>query len=91
MSIVRRSVGSLILVAGGFVAGHAMTPEPQFMLALDAPSGETRVSCVAGCELLGSRDLGNPSAGRMHEYNFSCDGEGAARCHARVAGWLAEK
>jgi hypothetical protein len=91
MSIVRKLVGSLVLVAGGFMAGHAMTPEPQFMLAVDAPAGETRVRCIAGCELLGARDLGNQNAGRMDEYNYTCGGESAERCQARVAGWLTAK
>lgn len=91
MSIARKLLMSSALVACGFVAGHARTPEPQFVLALDAPAGESSVRCISGCELLGGRDLGNPAAGRMAEYRYSCSGTGTTRCAARVAGWLTGK
>ena len=78
---------SFIFIALGFAMGHAQVPEPEFLLAIDAPVGETRIECLSGCELMGARDLGNPNAGRMTEYVYACSGQGIMRFTARAAGW----
>jgi len=88
MSYAIRVFWSTALVALGFAVGQAQAPTPDFMLAIDAPVGETRVECVSGCKLLGARDLRNPNAGRMLVYSYSCGGQTVNRCEARVAGWL---
>ena len=89
MSVTKRAFCCLVLIGLGWAVGSAQRSEPEFMLAIDAPAGETRIECVSGCELLGSRDLGNPNAGRMKVYTYGCSG--AQRCEATVAGWLVQK
>jgi hypothetical protein len=94
MITVRRIIWSCALLTIGWVVGHAQRAEPDFMLSIDAPFGETRVKCVSGCALMGSNDLGNPNAGTMLEFLYACRGRAAAnpdaRCGATVAGWLRE-
>lgn len=79
------------LFAVGWTAGYAQRAQPEFLIAIDAPAGQTRLECISGCELLGARDLESPSAGPTATYQFSCSGSSAARCMARVAGWLVKK
>jgi hypothetical protein len=88
MSVMKDACLAFLLVGLGWVVGYAHRPAPEFMLAIDAPVGETRVECVAGCELMGARDLGNPNAGRMTVYTYECKGRGVSRCSAQIAGWL---
>ena len=88
MSVVKGTSLAFILVGLGWVVGNTQRPAPEFMLAIDAPVGETRVECVSGCELMGARDLGNPNAGRLTVYGYGCSGRNVQRCRARIAGWL---
>jgi hypothetical protein len=90
MPAIRKALLSLALLALGWTVGYAQRSEPQFTLSIDAPVGETRIECVSGCSLIGSRDLGNPNAGRMKEYQYGCSGRGVERCSASLAGWLVE-
>ena len=85
MSVMKGAFLAFVLVGLGWAIGYAQRPEPEFMIAIDAPVGETRVECLSGCELIGARDLGNPNAGRLKVYGYGCN---ARRCKARVAGWL---
>jgi hypothetical protein len=98
--ILARVASALALVVLGWVAGRAQAvPEPQFVLELEAPQGWTSVTCSRGCELIGSRDHGNPSAGRMLRYAYGCGVTGTPskpvlqpmsdplRCKATVYGW----
>jgi hypothetical protein len=78
---------ALLLVAFGWAAGRAQTPAPEFMLAIEAPSGRTLVKCVRGCTLQGGRDEGNPSNEPTQTYWFECQGA-SSRCNATVNGWL---
>lgn len=87
MHITRRLVWALILIGLGWTVGAAERPQPEFMIAIDAPAGETRVECLSGCKLVGARDLPNPRAGFMKVYAYSCSGVGVQRCAAKVAGW----
>ena len=88
MSIRKRVAVAFILVGLGWTLGYAQRPAPEFMLAIDAPAGQTRVECVSGCRLMGSRDLGNPNAGQMRVYTYGCSGGAVERCTAQAAGWL---
>jgi hypothetical protein len=87
MSITRRVVWALLLIGCGWAFGAAGRPEPEFMISIDAPVGQTRVECLSGCRLIGARDLPNSKALRMKVYSYSCSGDGAQRCGAQVAGW----
>ena len=87
MPIRRRIAWALILLGLGWTVGAAERPQPDFLIAIDAPVGETRVECVSGCDLMGARDLPNPRAGRMTVYAYGCSGGSVQRCVAQVAGW----
>jgi len=39
------------LVGIGWMAAKAQTSEPNFEIVVSAPSGETTIECVRGCEL----------------------------------------
>jgi hypothetical protein len=83
--VLIRGVVALALVLSGWLVGRAQTRAPDFTLSLDAPEGETRVTCTKGCELQGGRDYGNERAGYMQTYSYRC---GGSRCTATVNGWL---
>jgi hypothetical protein len=98
--MIRRLIVAVVLVGLGWVAGRAQgTSQPEFVLELEAPQGWTTVACSRGCELIGSRDHGNPRAGRMLQYRYGCGvGEKPSdivpqrasaplRCKATVFGW----
>lgn len=88
VSIRRQVFLACLLVGLGWVIGYAQRSQPEFMLAIDAPVGETRVECVSGCNLMGARDLGNPVARRLKVYTYSCRGINVQRCGAQVGGWV---
>ena len=88
MLLTKRVAGILILLGLGWAVGYAQRSEPDFMLAIDAPVGETRIECVSGCRLIGARDLANPNADQMKAYSYSCEGVNVQRCSARTGGWL---
>ena len=74
MKMMIRLGCAVALVAAAWMTGRAQVqPEsPQFVLELEAPHGWTSVVCARGCELIGSRDHGNPSAARMLRYQYGC-------------------
>jgi len=78
-------VWALILFALGWTVGAAERPQPEFMIAIDAPVGQTHVECLSGCKLVGARDLPNPRAGLMRVYSYGCSGGNVQRCGAQVA------
>ena len=88
MSAGKHVFWAFILVGLGWTVGYAQRPEPEFMIVIDAPVGETNVECMSGCRLMGARDLGNPNASRMRVYSYGCSGANVKRCEANVAGWL---
>ena len=90
MSITKRVVWVVMLIGVGWTFGAAQRPDPEFMIAIDAPAGETRVECISGCSLMGARDLPNARASRMKVYSYGCSGRDAQRCGARVAGWRSQ-
>ena len=87
MTITRRLVWAFLLVGLGWTAGAAERRQPEFMIAIDAPAGQTRVECLSGCRLMGARDLPNNSATTMKVYAYQCSGPSVRRCGAQVAGW----
>ncbi len=90
MSVGKQVVCAFILLVLGWTVGYAQRPEPEFMIAIDAPIGETGIKCVSGCKLMGARDLGNPNASQMRVYTYGCSGGNVQRCEAQVAGWLVQ-
>ena len=88
MSFMKGAFLAFVFVALGWALGYSQRSAPEFMIAIDAPVGETRVECVSGCELIGARDLGNPKAGRLTVYGDGCSGRNVRRCRAQIAGWL---
>lgn len=77
---------ALILLGSAWAAGYAQRSEPEFMLSIDAPAGETRIDCVSGCQLIGARDVGVPSAAPMKSYTFACTDP--HRCKGAAGGWM---
>jgi hypothetical protein len=77
---------ALALVLFGWVAGRSQASPPDFEFTVDAPSGETTVTCVRGCELLWVERGIAPTAGHDKKFVYSC---GAIRCGSgRVGGWI---
>jgi hypothetical protein len=88
MFVTKRIAGALTLLGLGWTVGYAQRSEPEFMLLIDAPAGETRIECVSGCRLIGARDLENPNADQMKAYSYFCEGINVKRCSARAGGWV---
>jgi len=82
------AIVALGLTLSGWTVGRAQSSVPDFTLSLDAPGGETRVTCTKGCLLQGGRDYGNDRAGYMVTYTYSCGGGNTDRCTATLNGWL---
>jgi hypothetical protein len=88
MKTGRRVFLALGLLGLGWAVGYAQSPEPDFMIEISGPTGDIRVQCISGCELMGVHDLDNPEAGPLKTYEYGCDGVGVQRCTGRAAGWL---
>ena len=77
---------ALVLILLGWVVGRSQASRPDFELTIDAPSGETTVQCIRGCELLWIERGPAPTAGHDKKFVYSC---GAIRCGSgRVGGWI---
>ena len=74
---------ALILVFAGWVVGRAQTTAPDFELAVDAPSGETTLKCLRGCELVWVERGLNANASRMATFTYKCT---APRCSSGRIG-----
>lgn len=80
-------VCAAVLVFLGWAVGRAQTSAPAFEVVVDAPTGETKITCVKGCELAWVERGVNPNAKPGPTFTYSCSG--APRCSsARVGGWL---
>jgi hypothetical protein len=78
---------AVILVVFGWAVGRAQTSTLAFEVVVDAPSGETKITCVRGCELAWVERGVNPNAKPGPTFTYSCSG--TPRCSsARVGGWL---
>jgi hypothetical protein len=78
------AVASLILL--GWAIGKAQTSTPDFMLIVDAPTGETKVECTSGCSLAWAGH-GIPTGTPQSTFTYRCSG--SERCSsAGIAGWV---
>lgn len=87
MKIIVFAFSIVVAFVLGVNSGYAQRSEPDFVLEISAPMGETQVSCISGCSLIGMRDIEIPNAGKMKNYVFSCSGGADQPCQAQVAGW----
>jgi hypothetical protein len=79
-------VFGVILVLLGWAAGRAQTSAPVFEFVVDAPSGETTIHCVRGCELAWVERGVNADARPASSFTYRCTGP---RCSSgRVGGWI---
>jgi hypothetical protein len=77
------------LVGMGWMAAKAQTPEPDFEIVVNAPSDETTIECVRGCELAWVERGLNPHSVPMQTFSFGCIGSPHPRCPShRVGGWI---
>jgi hypothetical protein len=78
---------AIVLVFAGWAIGHAQLATPDFEITIDAPVGETTVTCVRGCGLAWVQ-RGVPSASAAL-FKYSCTGNTVTRCGSgRVGGWI---
>ena len=78
---------ALALCGTGWVAGRAQANAPDFEFVVDAPGGQTTVTCVRGCKLMWVERGINPNAMATSSFQYACTGP---RCSsARVGGWIA--
>jgi len=79
----------IVVVLGlliGWTAGRAQTSAPDFELIVTAPSGQTSVECVRGCNLKWVERGNSANSGLMTKFTFAC---GASECSSgRIGGWL---
>ena len=85
-TIVRIAIaGSLIGL--GWVAGKAQTTEPDFEIVINAPSGQTTIECVRGCNLSWVERGLNSNATAGPTFKYGCGG--GERCSSgKVGGWI---
>ena len=79
------------LIGMGWTIGRAQPSLPDFELSIDAPDGETNITCVRGCDLAWiQRWVPGTAVGRSITFTYACAGGGAdQRCESgRVGGWL---
>ena len=85
-----RLVIAVALIAAGWVAAKAQSSPPDFEIVVDAPAGETTVTCKRGCNLAWVERGVNPNATPIQSFTFKCGGgpsEGRCSSHA-VGGWI---
>jgi hypothetical protein len=81
-----RCAVAVVLVLLGWAAGRAQTATPEFEFVVDAPGGETRITCVRGCELQWVERGVNPNGRSTPNFTYGCN---AGRCESgRVGGWI---
>ena len=77
---------AFVLVLFGWVAGRSQTSTPDFEFIVDAPSGETHIECVRGCNLVWVERGIPTSATPQTKFRYAC---GAARCGSgRIGEWI---
>lgn len=90
--MVRASLGiaiAAILVVTGWVAGRAQPAEPDFEIVVNAPEGETTITCVRGCNLAFVERGVNPRSNPMATFRFECRRMADSRCSSmKVGGWM---
>lgn len=90
--IVARLVLAVALVGAGWTIGRAQASVPNFELQIDAPAGQTNVTCLRGCELAWIERMtpGSVDPGGQKTFTYRCSGGGPdQRCASgRVGGWI---
>jgi hypothetical protein len=77
---------AVVLTFVGWFVGRAQTSAPAFEFVVDAPGGETTITCVQGCGLAWVQRGVNSSATPTSTFAYRCT---APRCSSgRVGGWL---
>lgn len=88
--ILVRFIIAVALIAAGWVAAKAQPSTPDFEIVVDAPAGETSITCKRGCNLAWVERGVNPNSTPIRTFAFKCGGgppEG--RCSsATVGGWI---
>jgi hypothetical protein len=87
--VLYRVALAFVLLGIGWTAGQAQVAQPDFEFIVDAPAGETIVTCKRGCDLLWV-ERGIPSSAKPSpEFRFRCGGQKMERCSsATVGGWV---
>ena len=83
---VRIAIAAALLGLGWSV-GRAQSARPDFELLIDAPGGETSVTCTRGCALIWTGKQVSVEAKSLQ--TFKCSNQ--ERCSATMGGWVAEK
>ena len=88
--LIRQLVIAVVLVGGGWSIGRAQVQEADFELVVEAPAGETIVTCRRGCELVWVERGINPAARRKDSFSFRCGGTAppAVCVSGRIGGWI---
>jgi hypothetical protein len=80
---------ALALLGTGWAVARAQTSEPDFELRVDAPAGQTTITCVRGCKLKWVERGINPRAGVMSSFEYGCEGATVQRCGSgKIGGWI---
>lgn len=82
---------TVALIGSGWAIGRAQPSYPDFELRIDAPRGETNITCVRGCELTWiERSIPGDYPGQSATFTYACGGgDPDRRCDSgRVGGWI---
>jgi hypothetical protein len=86
----RLTVAAVALMGVGWSVGWAQGSQPDFELVVNAPAGETTISCKRGCNLAWIARGVPKEGGTLREFRFSCGGKDTTRCSSyEVGGWVA--
>ena len=86
-----RLVVACALVALGWAAATAQTPAPAFELIVDAPEGETTITCTRGCQVSWVERGINPNDRPRATFSYSCRGSSSGRCGSgHIGGWITQ-
>lgn len=85
-----RIVVALMLIGLGWSLGRAQGSLPDFELRIDAPTGETTIECVRGCQLAWiERMVPGTVTPEKTSFRYGCYNAPSGRCQSgRVGGWL---
>ena len=90
--ITIRVLFAVALLGIGWGIGRAQQLLADFELVIDAPEGETTVTCVRGCQGLAwiERTVpGSASPSNETVFTYRCSNSQNARCGSgRIGGWL---
>jgi hypothetical protein len=81
---------ALLLFGTGWIAGGiAQDIQPEFVLMVTAPAGETTIRCIKGCSRLEFTRTDYAPDPKPQKFEFGCRGSNVTRCSSgKVAGYL---